>query len=242
MADGVAIVTGGAAGIGGEICRQMLAAGHEVFCLDRDAPEFTDPRLHAIRVDLLDEASTRAAAADIVATRQVTHIVHNAGAIRPAVLADVQTADLHALTQLHLAAPLLLAQAALPTMRAQKFGRIVLISSRAALGLETRSAYAATKAGMIGLARTWALELAPDGITVNVIAPGPIAGTRMFHDVVPTDSPRAEKLAAAIPVRRLGQPADIARAVLFFADANSDFITGQTLFVCGGSSLGSVAI
>jgi NAD(P)-dependent dehydrogenase (short-subunit alcohol dehydrogenase family) len=239
---GVAIVTGGAVGIGGEICRQMLAAGHEVFCLDRDAPEFTHPRLHAVHVDLLDEAATRAAAMDIVADRQITHIVHNAGAIRPALLADVQTADLHALTQLHLAAPLVLVQAALPGMRAQKFGRIVLISSRAALGLETRSAYSATKAGMIGLARTWALELAPDGITVNVVAPGPIAGTRMFHDVVPAGSDRAERLAAAIPVRRLGQPADIARAVLFFADAASDFITGQTLFVCGGSSLGSVTI
>ena len=107
---------------------------------------------------------------------------------------------------------------------------------------DKRLADAATKAGMIGLARTWALELAQFGITVNVVAPGPIAGTKMFHDVVPADSEREAKLAASIPVRRLGRPTDVARAVLFFAAAESGFITGQTLFVCGGSSVGSVAI
>jgi NAD(P)-dependent dehydrogenase (short-subunit alcohol dehydrogenase family) len=127
-------------------------------------------------------------------------------------------------------------------MRAMGFGRIVLISSRAALGLATRTAYSATKAGMIGMARTWALELAPDGITVNVVAPGPIRETEMFHDVVPADSPREEALAAAIPVKRLGAPDDVAQAVMFFAGPASSFITGQTLFVCGGSSIGSLAI
>ena len=118
----------------------------------------------------------------------------------------------------------------------------MLISSRAALGLATRTAYSATKAGMIGMARTWALELAPDGITVNVVAPGPIRETEMFHDVVPADSPREEALAAAIPVKRLGAPDDVARAVMFFASPASSFITGQTLFVCGGSSIGSITI
>ena len=127
-------------------------------------------------------------------------------------------------------------------MRAENYGRIVLISSRAALGLATRTAYSATKAGLIGMARTWALELAPDGITVNAIAPGPIAGTAMFHDVLPDGDPRIDALARSIPVRRLGQPEDVARAVLFLADRNSGFITGQTLFVCGGTSVGSLAL
>ena len=237
-----ALVTGGASGVGAEICRQMLDAGYEVIALDRNAPATSHSRLHHVVVDLLDADVTRAAAEDLVARFRISHIVHNAGAIRPALLPAVQQNDLHDLVQLHLGAPLLLVQAALPAMREAGFGRIILLSSRAALGAETRSAYSATKAGIIGLARTWALELASSGVTVNVIAPGPIGGTAMFHDVIPAGSEREAKLAAGIPVRRLGRPADVARAVLFFADADSGFITGQTLFVCGGSSIGSLAI
>ena len=110
------------------------------------------------------------------------------------------------------------------------------------MGLATRTAYSATKAGLIGMTRTWALELGPDGITVNAVAPGPIAGTAMFHDVLPPGDPRIDALAQSIPVRRLGQPEDVARVVMFLADPASGFITGQTLFVCGGTSVGSLAL
>jgi NAD(P)-dependent dehydrogenase (short-subunit alcohol dehydrogenase family) len=237
-----ALVTGGASGIGAEICWQMLEAGYEVIALDRNVPEFGHSRLHHAKADLLDADATREAAEDLVARFRISHVVHNAGAIRPALLPAVQQGDLHDLVQLHLGAAILLVQAALPAMREAGFGRVILISSRAALGAETRSVYSATKAGIIGLARTWALELAPSGITVNVVAPGPIGGTAMFHEIIPTGSEREAKLAAGIPVRRLGRPADVARAVLFFADADSSFITGQTLFVCGGSSIGGVAV
>ncbi|MCX7385006.1 MAG: SDR family NAD(P)-dependent oxidoreductase [Alphaproteobacteria bacterium] len=237
-----AIVTGGSSGIGAEICRRMLAAGFRVFSLDRAPCEARGGAFTAVTVDLTDATATAAAAARIVAETPISHIVHNAGIIRPALLADVTGEDLHILTQLHLGAPTLLVQAALPAMRAARFGRVVLLSSRAALGLQTRSAYSTTKAGMIALARTWALELAADGITVNCIAPGPIAGTAMFHDVVPAGSERQAALARAIPVQRLGTPGDVAHAAMFLADDASGFITGQTLFVCGGSSVGSLAI
>ena len=172
----------------------------------------------------------------------VTHLVHNAGVIRPGRIADVKAADLADLSRLHLAAPLLLLQAVLPGMRARRFGRVVLLSSRAALGADTRTSYSATKSGMIGMARTWAVELAADGITVNVIAPGPVGGTAMFHAIVPAGSEREARLAASIPVGRLGRPEDVARAAMFFADPKADFVTGQTLFVCGGASLGSLPI
>jgi NAD(P)-dependent dehydrogenase (short-subunit alcohol dehydrogenase family) len=237
-----ALVTGGASGIGAEICRGMLEAGYEVIAVDRNTPEASHPRLHHMNVDLLDAEATREVADDLVDRFRVSHVVHNAGAIRPALLPAVQQGDLHDLVQLHLGAALLLVQAALPAMREAGFGRIILISSRAALGAETRRVYSATKAGIIGLARTWALELAPSGITVNVVAPGPIGGTAMFHEIVPAGSEREAELTASIPVRRLGRPADVAHAVLFFADADSSFITGQTLFVCGGSSIGVLAI
>lgn len=242
MTDNVAVVTGGATGIGAEICRQMLAAGYEVVSLSLGKHEQSHSKLHAIEVDLLDRAATEQAASDVARRFAVTHLVHNAGAIRPALLSEVKLDDLDALTQLHLGAAITLTQAMLPAMKREKFGRVVLMSSRGALGLATRTAYAATKGGMIGMARTWALELAADGITVNAIAPGPISGTEMFHAVVPKDSEREKTLAKAIPVQRLGRPDDIARAVMFFCDRANSFVTGQTLYVCGGASLGSLIL
>jgi NAD(P)-dependent dehydrogenase (short-subunit alcohol dehydrogenase family) len=172
---------------------------------------------------------------------EVTTLVHNAGVIRPALLPEVELEDLDALVNLHLGSAVLLVQAALPTMRERQFGRILLMSSRAALGAQTRTSYSATKAGMLGMARTWALELARDGITVNVVAPGPVH-TEMFYDVIPAGSEREQKLAASIPVGRVGEPGDVARAVSFFIHPDAGFITGQTLYVCGGASLGSIAL
>ncbi len=136
----------------------------------------------------------------MAATHAPTTLVHNAGVIRPALLADVKLDDLDALVELHLGAAIQLVQAVLPGMRERRFGRIVLISSRAALGAATRTAYSATKAALLGLARTWALELAADGITVNVVAPGPIR-TDMYHAVVPAGSEQDQRLAASIPGR-----------------------------------------
>jgi 3-oxoacyl-[acyl-carrier protein] reductase len=118
---------------------------------------------------------------------------------------------------------------------------VVLLSSRAALGVATRTVYSATKAGMLGMARTWALELAPEGITVNVVAPGPIR-TDMFHGVIEKDSEQERRLAASIPVRRIGTSGDVARAVSFFADPAAGFVTGQVLYVCGGSSVGTIVL
>jgi NAD(P)-dependent dehydrogenase (short-subunit alcohol dehydrogenase family) len=119
---------------------------------------------------------------------------------------------------------------------------VVLLSSRAAIGHQMRTSYSATKAGMLGLARTWALELAPQGITVNVVAPGPIRSTEMFHDVIPAGSDRERGLADAIPVKRLGEPQDVARAVRFFVAPENGFVTGQVLYVCGGASVGTLTI
>jgi len=238
----IAMVTGGSTGIGWEICRQMLDAGYEVVSLDRRKPPQSHAKLHAVEVDLMDAAATGQAAADVASRFAVTHVVHNAGVVRPALLPDVELDDLQALSQLHLGAAITLVQAALPAMKNNQFGRIVLMSSRGALGLATRTAYAATKAGMVGMARTWALELAGDGITVNVVAPGPIADTEMFRSIVPEHSEREKALAAAIPVKRLGRSDDVARAVMFFCERSNGFVTGQTLYVCGGASLGTIVI
>lgn len=242
MSAGTALVTGTSTGIGKVICEHLLASGFEVVALARRPTGISHPRLHSQSVDLADRSATAQAARELAQRFAITTVVHNAGIIRPALLADVQLDDLDTLTELHLGSAITLVQAALPAMRAARFGRIVLLSSRGALGLATRSAYSATKAGLIGMARTWALELAPEGITVNVVAPGPIRGTEMFHAVVPADSERERKLAEAVPARRLGTPEDVARAVDFFVEPANSFVTGQVLFVCGGASVGTVTI
>ena len=236
-----AVVTGGSAGIGRAICEALLNEGRRVVSLDLAAPSFEHPALIAIKVDLADREATRRIAGEVAERHAPTTLVHNAGAIRPAALADVRLADLDVLVELHLGAAIQLVQAVLPGMRERRFGRIVLISSRAALGAATRTAYSATKAGLIGMARTWALELAADGITVNVVAPGPIR-TDMYHGIVAAGSEQDLRLAASIPVGRIGDASDVARAVAFFAAPANGYVTGQTLFVCGGSSVSSLKV
>lgn len=237
----VAIVTGASGGIGRAIAEAMLEAGHHVVSLDRRIPDWSHTRLEPIQVDLFDPRATADAAKDVAARHAISHVVHNAGIIRPNLIEQVTAEDIAALSQLHLGAALTLVQAALPGMKQRHFGRIVLIASRAALGAVTRTAYSATKSGMLGMARTWALETAAHGITVNVVAPGPVE-TDMFHEVIPQGSPKLEQLARSIPVGRIGRPGDVARAVMFFASPNADFITGQSLYVCGGASIGSLAL
>jgi NAD(P)-dependent dehydrogenase (short-subunit alcohol dehydrogenase family) len=237
-----AIVTGASGGIGASIARAMLDRGYRVISLALEKPGWSHPRLESRAVDLLDAKATEAVAAEVVREHRVTHVVHNAGVIRPNPIEQAKPDDITALAQLHLGAALALVSAALPSMKQSGFGRIVLISSRAALGAQGRTAYSATKAGIIGMGRTWALELAPHGITVNMVAPGPIQGTQMFHEVVPAGSERESALAAAIPMKRLGKPEDVANAVLFFASTESSFVTGQTLYVCGGASVGTLTI
>ncbi len=234
------LLTGASSGIGLATAQALLERGYEVISLARRACPLRAEGLRSVLVDLTDADATRAAAFEIAAETPATTIVHCAGAIREKPLEDVEPADLSALSNLHIVAAISLVQANLPAMKAAHFGRIVLISTRAVLGLAKRTAYASTKAGMLGLARTWALELAPHGVTANVVAPGPIADTEMFEEIIPVGSPKAMAAARQIPVGRFGTPGDVARAVMFFADPDTSFITGQTLFVCGGTSVGSI--
>lgn len=240
MSEKYALVTGGSSGIGAAICRSLLEQGYQVVSLSRRASETPVPGMHEVQVDLSDPVATREAALDVASRFPITTLVHNAGAIREKSLEEVTLEDLESLTHLHLAAALSLMQANLPTMKLRHYGRVVLVSTRAVLGLAKRTVYSATKAGMLGLARTWALELGAHGITVNVVAPGPIEATEMFHEVIPADSPKLPRIVDSIPVKRLGRPEDVARAVLFFVAPEAGFVTGQTLFVCGGTSVGSI--
>jgi 3-oxoacyl-[acyl-carrier protein] reductase len=235
------VITGGNRGIGEDITHRFLDAGYKVVNISRQEPIFSHENLETYIADLADRNVTQQIANEIVATNEVTNFIHNAGVIRPDLLEDVKLEDLDYLTQLHIGSAIILSQSFIPAMKKNKLGRIVLISSRGVLGLVTRTNYAATKAGQIGLVRTWALELAQHGITVNAVAPGPIE-TDMFHEMVPEDSEQKLKIAASVPVKRVGNAADIGRVVSFLCEAESSFITGQTWYVCGGASLGSLAL
>jgi NAD(P)-dependent dehydrogenase (short-subunit alcohol dehydrogenase family) len=234
------VLTGGSSGIGLATAQAFLDEGYEVINLSRRDCPLRSPRLTSVSVDLADAAATDEAVRAVASRTPATTVVHCAGAIREKLIEDATRADLAELSNLHLGAALSLVQANLPAMKRARFGRIVLISSRAVLGLAKRTAYSATKAGMLGLARTWALELAVHGITVNVVAPGPIAETEMFEELIPAGSPKMTSAAKQVPVGRLGTPQDVARAVTFFADPKASFVTGQTLFVCGGTSVGGI--
>ncbi len=236
-----AVVTGGSSGIGAAICGALLKAGYRVISVALEPPAEAHENLLAYSVDLSDPDATVQLADEIAASYSVTNLVNNAGVIQPALIENVTLDDLEKLTNLHLAAAITLTQAFLPAMKSAAFGRIVNMSSRAVVGLNERTVYGATKAALISITRTWAMELGPHGITVNAIAPGPIV-TPMFTDVMSAESDTAKALAQSLPRRRLGRPEDIARATMFFLDPANDWVTGQTLFVCGGSSLGSLQL
>lgn len=233
-----ALVTGASRGIGRAIASRLTADGYSVVTLDQAPPDQILPGEAFIPVDLADEAATAKALAIATATGPITRLVNNVGTVRPASLDEATSADLAAVVSLNLRCTLQCAQALLPAMRTARFGRIVSISSRAALGKELRTVYAATKAGIEGMTKTWALELGADGITVNAVGPGPI-GTELFHRVNPADSPRTRAIIDAIPVQRLGTPEDVAHAVASLLDERAGFITGQVLYVCGGMTVGN---
>ncbi len=241
MTEYTALITGGSKGIGADLGQRLLERGYRVISLARNVPDWEHENLEHVAVDLLDAGAVAEVAADIASRHDVTHLVHNAGLIWPNLIEEAKPEDIAGLAQLHLGSALTLVQACLPAMKARKFGRVMFNGSRAALGVPTRTAYSATKAGMIGMARTWALELAPHGITVNVVAPGPIL-TDNFWGIIPKGSEREAELAKRIPVGRLGTVEDVTNAFLFFCDPASSFVTGQTLYVCGGASVGSVTL
>ena len=235
-------LTGASSGIGACLARMLEEQGSEVICFSRRSAPIESAAVKSIAVDLTDPEATRQAFEEAAGSVPANRLVHNAGVIREKPLPEVTPDDMDALARLHMGAAVAMVQASLDCMRDTGWGRIVLMSSRAVVGLAGRTAYASTKAGMLGLARTWALELAPLKVTANVILPGPIAATEMFDDVVPPGSQRASQLASSIPIGRLGRPEDVARAAMFFLDRGNGYVTGQTLYVCGGTSVGSLTL
>lgn len=227
------LITGGGRGIGAAIAKECIKNGWYPIILDKENAD--------IEVDLLDHHATENALQQILKDGPITRLVNNVGMVKPSPIEDQKLEDFNQVLSLNARCALQCIQALLPGMKSKNFGRIVNMSSRAALGKAQRSVYAVSKAGLIGLSRVAALELGAYNITVNAIAPGPIE-TELFTQANPTDSSATQQIIASIPVKRLGQPKDIAHACSYFLSDEAGFVTGQTLYVCGGMSIGAAPI
>jgi 3-oxoacyl-[acyl-carrier protein] reductase len=232
----VALVTGAARGIGAATARAFAGAGARVALLDREAAELEgvagDTGGVAYPADVTDDAAVRRTVEDVAARwGRLDILVNNAGIVRDAALADVKDEDWSATLDVNLRGTMLCARAAVPHMKAAGFGRILSATSIVAqTGNYGQTAYAASKAGIVGLTRTWARELGPKGITANAVAPGFI-DTGMVKSV---PAKIMTELLARTPARRMGRPEEVASVYLFLASDLASFINGAVVGVDGG--------
>jgi 3-oxoacyl-[acyl-carrier protein] reductase len=247
LRDKVALVTGASRGLGAAIARELAARGARVAVnyfgstdkahAVRDAIRHAGGTAEAIRADVRDEAEVAGLVAQIhrMWGPVVDILVVNATGPQPFVRAEDLTWR-HCMDQLEffVKSPLLLVQAVVGPMKERRVGRIIMIGSEVfERGVPEFAAYVAAKGAQLGLTRSWALELAPWGVTANLVAPGWIPTERHAGD--PQEAKDA--YAAAVPMRRMGSPEDVAAAVAFLASPAAGFITGQKISVNGGNTL-----
>jgi 2-hydroxycyclohexanecarboxyl-CoA dehydrogenase len=235
----IAVVTGGGNGIGARIAATLAAEGAHVVVVDRDAAAAEAvsgalPDAEPLALDITDDGAV-AAAGPLLGRADV--LVNNAGITRVERLLDSDPEGWDLLWRVNLRAPMLLARAVLPGMLDRSWGRVVFVSSdsaRAGAGGET--VYSATKAGLLGFAKSLAREGARGGVTSNVVCPG-LVDTAMLAAVAAEKPGLLDSLRRAIPMRRLADPDEIAAAIAFLCSPAAGYVTGQTLSVNGGITM-----
>jgi 3-oxoacyl-[acyl-carrier protein] reductase len=233
---GVAIVTGAAGGLGPACCEALARRGHHVVAadLDLDGAERVARQLGdatAAHLDVTDAGSVRDLAERFA---RIDVLVNLAGVIRRAPLAKIEVGDFRLVLATHVEGTLNTMQAVVPIMRANGYGRIVNTSSIAVRGTVAGGSYGSAKGAVEALTRSVAMELAPAGITVNCVAPG-LVDAGMF---LSTPEDYRVELAGRVPMQRLADPSEIAACVAFLGSREAGYVTGQTLTVCGGLTLG----
>lgn len=229
------LITGATKGIGLAIS-QYLASDWQVIGIARQETESFPGLLFC--TDLSDKKATEITLQEIQSQYTIEAIVNNVGMAMPT-FQFLETSDLDELERLfdvNVRATVQVTQAFIASIKKRQWGRVVNLSSRAAFGVKGLGNYAAAKSALLGLTKTWALELAEFGITVNTISPGAVE-TEMFRQKRPVGSEAEKKTLATIPMKRIAQPKEIAATVAFLLSENAGFITGQTLCVDGGSSI-----
>jgi len=233
----VALVTGGNRGIGLATARRLAADGHQVAVTWRSQPPADATGLLAVRCDVTDPQQVDAAFSEVeAALGPVGIVVANAGLNRDQLTVRMSDADFTDVIDTNLAGSFRVARRALRPMMKARWGRLVFVSSVVAgTGGPGQANYAASKAGMVGLARSLAREFGSRSITANVVAPGPI-DTDMFGDV---DEARREAIVAAVPLGRTGTTAEVAATIAFLCSEEAGYITGAVLPVDGGLGMGT---
>jgi len=231
------IITGASKGIGRAAAEGLAAAGWDVIGVARQRPANFPGQF--VTADLSDPEGTAKLASMLAERGNVVGIVNNVGIAKHELFESVNFADFSNVMDLNVRPALQLTQALLPGMRNARFGRIINVSSLVTRGLPFRTSYAAAKSALESLTRTMAVELAASGITANCVAPGPTE-TELFRENNPKGSEGEKRYLAKVPMGRFASPDEIAAAIVFLASDNAGFITGQTLLVDGGSSLGMI--
>jgi NAD(P)-dependent dehydrogenase (short-subunit alcohol dehydrogenase family) len=228
------LVTGASKGIGRAVADRLADGGHDVIGLARTAPPDFPGRFH--EVDLADRAATAATLDKIVGDGTVDAVVNNVGFARFGHIGSIDLDDLFSTYDMNVRTAVQVVQAVLPGMIDARWGRIVNVTSLTTLGVAERTPYAAAKAALETCTRIWAGELASTGITVNAVSPGPIE-TEMFRERSPAGSEREGRLLAAIPLQRVGRPAEIAHVIAMLLHDDAGYMTGQIVRVDGGGSI-----